>query len=243
MSAQQVLADLKQHGRPHKEELFQNFFRAIPGGYGGKDRFFVVKVPETRAIAKKYRSLDFPELKKLINSEWHEARLLALIILTERALKANEKDLAKIAGFYLKNRKGVNNWDLVDTSARQVVGRWLFSRWPKEKTKVMKWLRKMAASKNLWDRRIAVIATFWFIGQRVYEPSLILCEDLLHDEHDLIHKATGWMLREVGNRDLAPLRGFLKKHAAVMPRTMLRYSIEKLSPAERAKWMGMAKNR
>lgn len=241
-SSAEALRELKKFSRPASEKLMQKFFRAVPGGYGGQDRFFVAKVPETRSIAKRARDLSFTELAKLLKSPWHEARLLALIVLAERGLKADAKESAVLAQFYLKNRKGVNNWDLVDTSARQVLGPWLYSIWEKDSKKstgqAIRWLRKMARSKNLWDRRIAVVATYWFIGKHVFEPTLILSEDLLGDHHDLIHKATGWMLREVGKRDPAPLMAFLEAHAAVMPRTMLRYSIEHRSPKERAHWMG-----
>lgn len=228
--------DFKKLSRPSDAKILQRFFKTGPGEYGEGDIFAGIKVPPSRELAKKYRDLTFPELQKLITSKIHEERTIALMILSLQFNKATEAQQAaqqtKIYKFYMKNLKGVNNWDLVDGSAPAIVGPYLFER-------DRKILYKLAKSKVLWEKRVAMLACFHFIRQRDFTDALAIAEILLHDPHDLMHKAVGWMLREIGNRDLATEKKFLAKHAAHMPRTALRYAIEKFPEAERRKYLQM----
>jgi 3-methyladenine DNA glycosylase AlkD len=206
------------------------FFRTGPGEYGHGDRFLGVRVPVVRREARALRELGLATLEQLLGSEWHEVRLLAVILLGHRYARVSaERDA--IYSMYLRLAASrVNNWDLVDSSAPHVVGRHLFerSRAP---------LFRLARSKSLWERRIAIIATQWFIRKGDVADTFRLAEVLLGDEHDLIHKAVGWMLREAGQRDLEALYRFLEQHAGDMPRTMLRYALEKVPARRRALYM------
>lgn len=208
----------------------QRFFKTAPGEYAHGDVFIGVTVPEVRSVAREFRDLAFADLNRLIRSRIHEERLLALIILVERFRKGEITARGAIYRFYSANMEFVNNWDLVDTSAPTIVGGYFLERDRKP-------LHRFALSENLWLRRIAIIATFEFIRRNEFEDTIRISQALLGDKHDLIHKACGWMLREVGKRDVAALEGFLAQHASVMPRTMLRYAIERLSPARRKRWM------
>lgn len=221
------------------------FFKTGKGEYGEGDKFRGLNVPTCRQLAKKFSDLTLTELDKLIRSKYHEERLIALLILVEKFSLASkhpkmsegfafrrlaEVEKTKIYKFYLAHTKWINNWDLVDLSAPKIIGPYLFSRFQNRKAKPSdKYpiLFKLARSKNIWERRIAILATFDFIKNDKYETSLALAETLLHDTHDLIHKAVGWMLREVGNRSISDETVFLQKHYRTMPRTMLRYAIEK----------------
>ena len=211
---------------PADAKFLQRYFKTAPGEYGAGDRFIGVRVPALRLLAREFRALPPPAAAKLLQSPIHEERLLALLILTDAYERADESGRAAIYRLYLKNLARVNNWDLVDCSAPRIVGRHL-------KERPRKILFRLARSKTLWNRRVAVLATFYFIRQDDFGDSLRLAELLLDDGHDLMHKAVGWMLREMGKRDVAELKKFLRKHAARMPRTMLRYAIEKLSGRER----------
>ena len=232
LTARQASHALRRYAKPRKAKLLGGFFKTGPGQYGEGDRFLGVMVPQTRAVAKLYRALPFPEVSKLLHSPWHEDRLLALLVLVDRTGRAeSDRFRAECYRFYVRHMKFINNWDLVDLTAPQVVGAYLAG---KPKGILFRWAR----SKLLWDRRVAVLATFWFIRERRFKEALRLARMLLRDREDLMHKAVGWMLREMGKRDEKVLRGFLDQNASRMPRTMLRYSLEKFNPAVRKHYMG-----
>lgn len=222
--------DLRRTASPAKGKFLQRFFKCGPGEYAEGDIFLGVVVPETRKIAKRYFYLKFPEIAQLMKSKIHEERLLGLCILIGQFESAEEKDQKKYFDFYIKNRRGVNNWDLVDCSAGDLAGVYLFKR-PKNI------LYKFARSKDLWEKRIAIIATLHFIRENRYADTLKIAKILLNDDHDLIHKAVGWMLREVGKRNLKVEESFLKKNYKKMPRTMLRYAIEKFPEPKRKRYL------
>lgn len=226
--------DLRQLARPADAKILQRFFKTGPGEYGAGDVFLGIKVPPLRVLAKKYTHLSFADLQKLLNSKIHEERETALMILVLRFRKAGEKEQKQIYQFYLTNLKAVNNWDLVDSSCRFIMGPYL-------ETRDRKVLYRLARSKDLWQKRVAMITTYYFIHQDDYADALKLAKILLHDEHDLIQKAVGWMLREIGDQDLKTELQFLDRHAATMPRTCLRYAIEKLPSKLRLQYM-KAKN-
>lgn len=218
-------ADLK------KAKVSQGFFKTGPKEYGAGDIFRGISVPEQRKLAKKYMHLSLADVKKLLQSKIHDYRFTALEILVFKYENAKtDKDRETIANFYLKNLKYVNNWDLVDTSAEYILGEYYLE------TKAKK-LYELARSKNIWERRVAIVATHAFIRNNSYEHTLTIAKILLNDTHDLIHKATGWMLREVGKKSLKHELEFLDQHYAKMPRTMLRYAIERLSPVQKKKYM------
>jgi 3-methyladenine DNA glycosylase AlkD len=210
------------------------FFKCEEGEYGEGDQFIGVTVPQQRAVARKFGALPLSQVDRLLRSKIHEDRLTALFILVHQFTKARDAAVRKrIHTFYLRRLRCVNNWDLVDASAPYIVAAVPAGN--------LALLTKLSASRNLWERRVAMVATWHCIRQGSAREALHIAERLVDDEHDLIHKASGWMLREVGARvGRAHLRGFLKRHAATMPRTMLRYAIEHLSNAERAKWMSVA---
>jgi 3-methyladenine DNA glycosylase AlkD len=221
---------LRHFASATKARLLQGFFKTGPGEYGEGDRFLGVMVPYIRSVAKEYQDAPLPEVRKLLRSPWHEARLLALLILVRKFEGGNEALRKTIYTLYLKSIRSVNNWDLVDLTAPKIVGPFLEKRFRKP-------LYRMVRSDDLWERRIAILATFHFIRQDDFEDALQLAEALLDDEEDLMHKAVGWMLREVGKRDEAVLKGFLRKHYRHMPRTMLRYAIERFPEGERQKYL------
>lgn len=223
MSLLKIREELKSFSDPRKARVLQGFFKTGFGQYGYGDIFWGVAVPDTRRVAKKYLDIGFSDIAGLLHSKIHEQRLLALIILVLRFSKADEITRREIYGFYLKNVRYVNNWDLVDSSAKYIVGAYVFA-------KDNDVLLRLAKSKSLWERRIAIIATFYFIENGRYDETFLIAGILLDDKHDLIHKAVGWMLREVGKRNQAAEEDFLRKHCRVMPRTMLRYAIERFEP-------------
>ncbi len=206
------------------------FFKTGKGEYGEGDRFLGIRVPDTRLAARRYRMAPLRTVNALLKSRYHEERLMALLILVDQYARGDAIERRIVFDNYLAHRRYINNWDLVDSSAHKIVGAELQDA-PREL------LYKLAASEVLWDRRIAVIATFHFIGNDDFADALRLAELLLEDEHDLIHKAVGWMLREIGNRDGAVERSFLEMHYRQMPRTMLRYAIEKFPEPERRAWL------
>ncbi|MEI6480073.1 MAG: DNA alkylation repair protein [bacterium] len=212
---------LKAKANKLKAQLLSKFFKTGKGEYGEGDVFLGITVPEQRLIAKEFVNIPLEEVQKLLQSPLHECRFTALLILTYKYSKADEKEKNKIFDFYIKNTKYINNWDLVDVTCHKIVGEYLFE-------KDRKILYKLAKSKNLWEKRIAIISTFYFIRERDFSDSIKIAEMLLGDTHDLIHKAVGWMLREVGKKDENVLHDFLKIHTKKMPRTALRYAIERL---------------
>ncbi len=224
-----LIQDLNKLKSKEKAKILAGFFKTGKGEYGEGDVFLGITVPEQRKVAKKYLDLKLTDIQKLLNSKIHEHRLVALMILVEQYEK-DIRDKKLIVDFYLKNTKKINNWDLVDSSAHYILGDYLFD---KEKDILYNLLK----SDNLWERRIAVISTFSFLRQGRYAETLEFSEKLLNDREDLIHKACGWMLREMGKRDIKVLRKFLDKFTGKMPRTMLRYSIEKFSKPEREKYL------
>lgn len=217
---------------PTQAAFFQRFFKCGPGQYGEGDQFLGLSVPQVRSVLAAYRTLPVADCVTLLQSPYNEARLLALLILVAQyqRKRALEPERQAVYDAYMANRHRVNNWNLVDASAPAIVGGHLLQR-----DRAL--LYELAASPSLWDRRIAVLATFAFIRASDFADTLRLCELLLADREDLMHKACGWMLREVGKRDEAVLRAFLDNHAHDMPRTMLRYALEKLAPALRAGYM------
>jgi len=225
----ELIIEIRKNANSEQAKNLQRFFKTGKGEYGEGDVFLGIKVPIQREIAKKYINLSFLELQNLLGSKIHEYRLIALIILTNKYKKAKKDSLKRrqIFEFYLKNTSNINNWDLVDLSAPNIVGD--FSSI--EGTEILKFLAK---SKNIWERRIAIVSTHTFIRKRIFGETLSIAEMLIKDEHDLIHKAVGWMLREVGKRNQEVLEIFLRERYKEMPRTMLRYSIEKF-PEEKRK--------
>ena len=226
-----IQRELEEAGDPAKAVFLQRFFKTGPGGYAEGDRFRGLTVPVTRAIARRYQDLAERDLDRLLRSPFHEDRLAALMILVFRAGRASPAEKDRLLAFYLARTARINNWDLVDLSAPAVVGERLVERGDPAL------LFELVRSSSLWERRIGMLGSLAFI--RAGRPSVAfgLAEKLLGDRHDLMHKAAGWMLREAGKRDLAGLIKFLEKHAAVMPRTMLRYSIEKFAEPERRRWL------
>jgi len=231
MSLSELRADLKKGGTPYRAKMCQRFFKTGKGEYGEGDIFLGLTVPELRSIAKNYQNLPLADLLKLLHSKIHEERFTALVLMVSLYKKGDDKLKSQIYDAYLANSKWINNWDLVDTSTPQIIGDYLYNFGD------VKVLDKLAKSNLLWDRRIAVLATFTFIKNSNFKPTLRISKMLLSDEHDLIHKAVGWMLREVGKKDLKTLKTFLDEYAHKMPRTALRYSIEKLPRGERDKYL------
>jgi len=230
MSLTEIRKAISKQKNPTQAIILQRFFKTGKGEYGEGDIFYGIKVPEQRMVAKQFKDLAFDDLKELIKSKVHEERLIAAFILVDQYKRGDEKKKKIVFDFYLKNRKGINNWDLVDLSAPKIVGAYLID---KEK----KLLYKFANSKDLWEKRISIISTQTFIREYFFEDTLNISKILLQDKHDLIHKAVGWMLREIGNRDLETEEEFLKKHYKAMPRTMLRYAIEKFPEQKRIAYL------
>ncbi len=227
-----VQTDLQKLADPKRAEGSSRYFKTGKGEYGEGDTFIGLTLVAVRETAKKYENLPLADIEKLLANNIHEFRTTALVILKLQWRKADEAGRKKLFAFYLKNRKHINNWDLVDISAPEIVGGYLLDK-PKER----KLLYTFAKSKNLWERRIAILSTFAFIKKNDFKDSFAIAELLLKDKEDLIHKAVGWMLREVGKKDEAALVTFLAKHYKTMPRTMLRYAIEKFSEERRKKYL------
>lgn len=230
MNAEDVRSSLQKLADPLRAKNSAWFFKAGPGQYGEGDQFIGVAVPDQRKVAAAYRELPLPAVLELLRSPIHEHRLTALFILVHQYRNGDRDTKKQIASFYHKNRASVNNWDLVDSSAPYILGDYLKTRSPNV-------LLRLATSNSIWDRRIAIISTFAFIKDGQLDLTLKITEMLLNDKEDLIHKATGWALREVGKKDLQTLRNFLDQHAGSMPRTALRYAIERFSLEERRLYM------
>jgi 3-methyladenine DNA glycosylase AlkD len=236
-TAEEAQKALHAVAKPERTASTARFFKAYPGGYSEGDKFLGCTVPATRLVAKRFYELPLRELDLLIKSEWHDDRLLALIILVRQYRKGDDAVRRAVYDFYVSHTANVNNWDLVDTSSEFILGPYLDGRPEK-----MQILHDLAASELLWERRIAMLATFDYIKKGRADEALTLAEQLLHDKHDLIQKAVGWMLREIGKRvDREPLLLFLDAYAGTMPRTTLLYDIEHLPPEQRTHYMDLKK--
>ncbi|MEW6052332.1 MAG: DNA alkylation repair protein [Nitrospirota bacterium] len=229
-SIENIRKDLHTLGNPDKAKILTRFFKTGRGEYGEGDVFLGITVPEQRRIAKKYPGLSLNDLRQLLASRIHEHRMISLLILIARYRKADEIGRKEIFDFYLDNIARINNWDLVDLSAPHIVGDYLLRG-------DRSLLYRLAHSRSLWERRIAIMATFAFIRKNQFEDTFSLARMLLQDRHDLIHKAVGWMLREIGKRDREAEEQFLRRHCREMPRTMLRYAIERFDAEKRQSYL------
>jgi len=230
MTAQDLQEALQKLGNKERAKVLQRFFKTGPGEYGEGDVFLGITVPQLRKLAKQYKNIAMSEVTQLLASPVHEERLLALLMLVYAYEKGDDAKKKEIYSVYLRHTKFVNNWDLVDSSAEHIVGAYLINR-SKEP------LYRLANSKSLWERRISIVATFHFIKQNDFSETFTLAKVLLTDEEDLLHKAVGWMIREVGKRDIETEEEFLKEHYHKMPRTMLRYAIEKFPESKRKRYL------
>ena len=230
MKAAEIVEQLKAMGDPKQARILQRFFKTGPGEYGEGDVFLGIRVPTLRRHAKEIGALPLPETVRLLGSPLHEARLLALLIWIQMYRAGDEAQRERIYALYAQNTRRINNWDLVDLSAMHIVGAHL---WGRDRSPLDAW----SASPLLWERRIAVLSTFHFIRREAFDDTLRIAGRLLHDPEDLMHKAVGWMLREVGKRDRAAEEAFLREHARVMPRTMLRYAIERFPEEVRQRYL------
>ncbi len=245
-TANDIIETMLQMRNEKQRLILQGFFKTGKGQYGERDKFLGLKVPQTRMVVKEARH-DVPlrEIETLLYSEWHEVRLCGFLLLVEEMKAALPKRKStgcpdrrkEIAEFYLLHAKQANNWDLVDLSCSYILGTFLLYPLPDGKMPQRNILDKLSESHNLWEQRISIVATAALIKNGEFDDTLRIAEKLLHHPHDLIHKAIGWMLREVGKNDIEVLRRFLFKHHSVMPRTALRYAIEKMEPEERKRWM------
>jgi 3-methyladenine DNA glycosylase AlkD len=235
MKAADIRKELQSMADPDKAAMLQRFFKTGPGQYSEGDIFIGVMVPQSRQVAKKFSQLPLGEVRTLLYSGIHEERLVALLILARRysSTSSSKEEKEEIVKFYLDNIKQVNNWDLVDLSAPNILGAHLLA----DKRDRRRLLYRFAGSENVWERRIAIVSTHHFIRNSDFSDTLKIAAMLLQDRHDLIHKAAGWMLREVGKRDTAAEEVFLEEHCNVMPRTMLRYAIERLPESKRRRYM------
>lgn len=230
MSAAAVKREIDALGNSEDAAILERFFKTGPGEYGEGDIFVGVKVPPLRVVARAHRDLPLAEIDKLLRSKIHEHRSAGLMILTHQAAKADPTGRKQRYEFYLARTDRVNNWDLVDLSCREVVGGYLLEKgdWSP--------LKKLARAELLWDRRIAMVSTWQFIREEELDATFAVATMLLGDKHDLMHKAVGWMLREAGKQSEIALEAYLDEHASQMPRTALRYSIERMTPERRAYW-------
>jgi len=230
ITASEIRAALNKHADPRQASILRRFFKTGPGEYGEGDIFIGVKVPQTRSVVRAFRSAPLNAVKELLKSPIHEERLLALLLLVEQYDRGDEEQRSTIFNAYIRRTKCINNWDLVDLSAPQIVGRHLEAR---ERSVLV----RLSTSKSLWERRIGIMATFWFIKKGDFADTFMISEILLKDSHDLIHKAVGWMLRETGKRNITAEEEFLKKYYKDMPRTMLRYAIERFPEKKRQAYL------
>lgn len=227
---------LRRVAQREKAAVLSRFFKTGPGEYGAGDKFLGVVVPQQRRVAREFRDLPLPELSKLLRSPWHEERLTSLLILVDQHSRGDLLLKNRLHHFYLSHSKYVNNWDLVDLTAYFLIGPHVDPDRPKR-------LERLAGSPNVWERRMAIVSTFYFIKKGIPGPTLLIADRLVGDRHDLIHKAVGWMLREVGKRcSVRVEREFLDRQAAVMPRTMLRYAIERFPERLRQRYLLQGKD-
>lgn len=230
MGASAVMQQIDALGNPEQAKILQRYFKTGPGEYGEGDVFVGVRVPPQRLVARAHRDLGLEEIDTLLASEIHEHRSVGLMILTNRAKRADLEEARELYEFYVTRTDRINNWDLVDLSCRDVVGGYLHMTHNPEP------LGLLATSDWIWDRRIAIVSTWCFTKADNLAPCFAISQQLINDPEDLIHKAVGWMLREAGKRDEAALEVFLSTHAAHLPRTALRYSIERMTPERREYW-------
>lgn len=226
----EVRRSLRRLADPEAAAFLRGYFRTGPGEYGEGDRFLGVRVPEVRRLVRAHRALPIEAVAELLHSRWHEERLLALLLMVEQYRRGAARERDAIFRLYLDNTRYINGWDLVDASAKHIVG-------PHLGPEGIDTLETLACSASVWERRIAVLATFPFIADGTFAPSLRIARLLLDDPHDLIHKAVGWMLREIGRRDRGVEEAFLREHCRTMPRTMLRYAVERFPHAARQRYM------
>ncbi len=230
-----IVQELNRLADPEKKKVLQRFFKTGPGQYGEGDIFLGVTVPKIRQVVKKHASkISLPETVQLLQNQHHEIRMCALLILVQKYQKGTNEIKKQIYDIFLQNTNYINNWDLVDVTIPCVVGDYLYNQ-PQHITKII--LQQLATSNNLWERRIAVISTFHFIRQDRFGETLEISQMLLNDEHDLIHKVVGWMLREVGKRNQEVEEQFLRRNYKNMPRTMLRYAIERFEETKRQAYL------
>jgi len=229
-SLKNLIKELKSLSQADRIDQIKKFFKVAPGSYGAHDVFVGIYVPDLRLLAKSYSDLNLAEIQELLSSKYNEYRALALMILIKQFQKVDSKTQKKIFEFYIKNIQYINNWNLVDLSAHHIIGAHLHQQ-------DHRLLFTLAKSKKLWERRIAIVATWYFIRQQDLQTTLDLAKILLNDQEDLMHKAVGWMLRELGKKDQKQLESFLKQYASQMPRTMLRYAIEKFPEEKRLKYL------
>lgn len=246
ITAEDIIDTLRSMENEAQRSILMRFFKTGKGEYGEGDCFLGIKVPLTRMVVREAKlSVPLREIKKLLYSEWHEVRLCGFLLLVEemnaamprRSSPGNAERREEIARFYLAHACQANNWDLVDLSAGYVIGQWLLCPSADGSMPDRSILDRLSRSSNLWEQRIAIVSTLMLIRHHQYEDTLRIATALLYHPHDLIHKAVGWMLREVGKRDIDLLRSFLKQHHATMPRTALRYAIERMEEGERKKWL------
>lgn len=230
MALSQLLTELHQLADDKIAAHSRRFFKTGKGEYGEGDQFIGIRVPKIRKLARKYPTLSIGDIQELLNSPIHEERLLAIVIMVEQYKKGTLEQKEDLFNLYLGNTDRINNWDLIDISVHHIVGHYLEKR---DKSILYRW----AVSNNLWERRMAVMATFYFNRQHTFVDTLRIGEILLQDQHDLIHKAVGWMLREIGDRDYKCEEAFLNKYYKTMPRTMLRYAIEKFEEEKRKQYL------
>jgi 3-methyladenine DNA glycosylase AlkD len=226
----EIRKNIRKCADKEKAKLLQGFFKTGPGQYGEGDVFLGITVPVLRNLAKECRETSVADMMRLLQSSFHEERLFALFLLVAAYGRGDAAERKRIYALYIKNTRFINNWDLVDLSAPNIVGQHLLD-------KDRKPLYRFATSRDLWKKRIAILATSAFIRKNDFTDTLKISQLLLRDEHDLIHKAVGWMLREVGKRDLQAEERFLKQHYRIMPRTMLRYAIERFPERKRKKYL------
>lgn len=230
--AVKIIAELKSEGSLENSIFLQRFFKTGPGQYGEGDKFLGLRVPQTRRLAAKYKGIDLKTIQELLSSEWHEARLLALVIMRAQFNKGNLKTKQQIFDLYINNiGLGINNWDLVDISCPNIIGAYLIDK--------DRGVLYQLAEGGLWQKRVAIISTFYFLKYETPADTYKLAEKLVYDKADLIQKAVGWALREMGKVDKGLLLHFLDKYGATMPRTALRYAIEKLLPDEKSYYMDL----
>ncbi len=232
MAQMDIAQTLTSLADPDQAANLSRFFKTGPGQYGEGDRFLGIKMPVLRTVAKDYRELPFNDLSNLLQSAMHEHRMVALIILTLQYARGDEQKKKCVYEFYLSNRNGINNWDLVDVTTPRIVGDYLLQH-PDERTVLYQYAREG----TLWERRIAITATYSLLRAAQFDDTFAIADILLHDTHDLLHKAVGWMLREVGKRDQDAEEKFLRTRYQTMPRTMLRYAIERFEESKRQQYL------